>query len=183
MELNKAELDFISEKHEGGERLSLEEVMMLYYKKPCRRVFPHSNDPVITGLKATRGSVLVTEEEVVVVCNPLDFHLLAPSPDFTYGFKEPSEFLIGTTIITCSSKGEVHVSYIVGSVDRCNGLPEQRWGGAMLSGSEHLSDREMLFTKSSYNIPGGHLRMLTCVEEVSVLGSFSGKRLLRSFKT
>lgn len=185
MELTTAEINHIEEKHERNERLSLEEVMMLYYKKPCRRVFPHSNDPVVTELKANRGSVVVMEDEVVVVCNPLDFHLLAPPAGFGFEIVPQSRFLHGTTIVRVSIKGNVTVSFTVrgsNQKERESSLIKDRWGTAMLGGVGDLSIRAFLFTKSSYDIEGGHTRILTCVEEAAILGSFSAKSLLRTFR-
>lgn len=183
MNLTQAELDYIALKHERNERLTLEEVLMYEYKRPCRRVFPHSDDPVITLLKAARGSVIIKEEEVLVVCNPLDFHLLAPSPGFCYTFSDPSELLSGTTIVRVDPKGKVDVEYVFGGEDnhyRTLGLAVARWGGEMLGNRRDLTTLAMLFTKPSYKIPGGHTRILTCLEEVCLLAYFSAKRILNN---
>lgn len=53
---------------ENVDILTLEEVMMCYYKRPCRRVLPGGSD----ARKFQRGSLLVYEGETVLVLRPED---------------------------------------------------------------------------------------------------------------
>lgn len=195
MKLPKAQLERLEEL---PRRLTLEEVMMVVYERSCRRILPTSNDPIITELKAERGSVIVYEDEVVVVCNEHDFHLFPPLPDFEaieLPITPASVYLPGTTIVRAGPEGRARVSYVAqefsclrfvddyGKEVPPPGRPMSlaRWGGQMFGGFEGIDRSEMEpFTKSSYDSlsraqPGGVLRILTCSEE----NTFAGKRAAR----
>lgn len=176
----KLKTEHIEYLEELKRRLTLEEVMAWYYRRSCRRVHPDSDDPVITVLKARRGSVLVTRNEVVVVCNPLDFHLMPPKPDFRQReiIDSRSPYLPGTTIIRKAGR-KIYVLYKHNpeifrlGKDR----PINRWGGEILFQSPITRDMAESFTRDSYPVASGHGRILTCAEEIK-FSAFEASRHL-----
>ncbi len=172
MKLKKEEVAFLINKEK---RLTLEEVMMAFYEVSCRRVPSGFTDKSLEVKNLGRGSVIVTADEVIVVCNPLDFHLFPPptAPVFRVE-KSHSVFRAGTTLVQESgitffdNKGdEKHLG--------AQSVVMSRFGGIMLDDRIPYDQMED-FTKSSYNLPGGHCRVTTCIEEVGLAGNKAAMR-------
>lgn len=108
MKLSKEELKHLEQKDLVNHTLTLEEVMMLHYKRHCRRMFPINNTVAIDNWVVSKGSVIVMENEVVVVCDPLDFHLVPPTGSLEVEVNKVGEdrsgFLHGTTLIISQDK-------------------------------------------------------------------------------
>lgn len=72
-EILEARTKFLNEPG-APDSLTLEDIMRVYYNKPCRRIAPNCRE----AGKYARGSVLVKENEIVLVLNPKDESTFLP---------------------------------------------------------------------------------------------------------
>lgn len=132
---------------------SLVEIMELFYKKPCRYVFPGiSNDPILRAVRAARGSVIIGDKEVVLVIDPGDEGLILPDnakPGFVQILEPTQEFGHGTTIICGADKNQFIFHLAKNSPEFINavvkGVSWNRWAQG-----------------------GDDLRHLKCIEQIVV---------------
>lgn len=171
--------------------LSLEIVMMLHYKKPCRRMTPTK-----FGSGFERGSVVVTREEVLVFCNTLDFHLADPQSSFSIkhvkvmaedgiNFMTSDCFRSGTTLIQSCGTQKVMITHVITPHEYTifQRQPQKynlyRWGkigDRRKNEMPYPYDEAIEFTRPTYTTAEKRGRVITCKEEFFVRGSLKHPR-------
>ncbi len=156
--------DHIKKLLKSGKELSLTDIMLCFYKKPCRCIFPGISDGrTATELHAQRGSVIISEEEVILFVNHTDEYLIGPAngEDLDIECEKPTTmYQHGTTIIRRGIKKRQVTYYLDEGFIRDDIVNKKkiwnRWG--------------------PYDFEG---RILKCYEQACIMGTRAGQQLPR----